>query len=390
MTNKIKILSIFGTRPEAIKMSSVIWELNKYQDRISNQICITAQHRELLDDVLTVFDVYPDYDLDIMEKDQTPEQVVSIILTRLKPIINIVKPDWLLVQGDTATAMAAALVGFYSNIKIGHIEAGLRTYDNTAPFPEEAHRRIISCLARIHFSPTDDAKANLLAEGISAENILVTGNTGIDTVLLVTKEEKEVSAIFSVENDQIVERIKKSLGRKKLILVTVHRRENHGKPMEDICRALEKIAEDNKKEVKIVFIVHPNPEVKKTANSLLGNISNIDLIPPLDYLSFIKLMKHTYMILTDSGGIQEEAPALGIPLLVLRNKTERYKSALNKTRNLVGTHPDLIINEINKIITEDTLYSKLAEPSFPYGDGKAARRIADYFLGKAPEPFIRK
>ena len=390
MTNKIKIFSIIGTRPEAIKMSSVIWELDRYKDRISNQICVTAQHRELLDDVLTLFDVCPDYDLNIMEKDQTPEQVVSLILTRLKPILLSVMPDWVLVQGDTTTAMAAALAVFYSKIKIGHIEAGLRTHDNEAPFPEEVHRRIISCLASYHFPPTDDAKANLLAEGISAEKILVTGNTGIDTLLLATKEETQLSAIFSLKNDQIVERIKKSLGRKKLILVTVHRRENHGKPMVDICYALRKIAEEKQQDIKIVFIIHPNPAVHETAYSILGNIPNIDLLPPLDYLSFIKLLKHTYLILTDSGGIQEEAPALGIPLLVLRNKTERCESALNETSILVGTQPDLIISEINKLITDDTLYSKLAAPSFPYGDGHAARRIADFFLGKAPKPFIMK
>ena len=383
MAKKIKILSIFGTRPEAIKMVPVLREFKKHPEKISSRVCVSGQHRELLDNVLTSFDIQPDYDLQIMERDQSPEEVVSLILTRLKPILRSEPPDWVLVQGDTATALAAALAALYFKIRVGHIEAGLRTHDQGAPFPEEAHRRMISCLASCHFSPTKDARDNLIAEGIHPDDILVTGNTGIDT-LLQTLRNPPASMVNSRQHDQIIEKMVASQGSRAIILVTVHRRENHGKPLGDICRALKKIAES---EVRILFIVHPNPAIRKPVYELLAGVPNLDLIPPLDYGSFTRLLGQADLILTDSGGIQEEAPALGKPLLILRNKTERYTSARIESNQLVGTKPDVIIREVEKWLADGARRARAVEPSFLYGDGQAGKRIADFFLGNSPEPF---
>lgn len=386
MSKKIKILSIFGTRPEAIKMYPVIQEMDKHPHKISNRVCVTGQHRELLDDVLRLFDIHPDYDLQIMERDQSLEDLVSLNLTGLKPILQSENPDWVLVQGDTATAMAASLAAFYSKIRVGHIEAGLRTDDYWAPFPEEAHRRMISCLSSCHFAPTKNARENLIAEGIPAENILVTGNTGIDALLKTIRAPRGQKK-YPKKTERTIADLIPPQGSKKIILVTVHRRENHGEPLKKICRALMKLAEGD---VRIVFIVHPNPSISKPVRSMLSETANIVLLEPMDYLSFTRLMDHAYVILTDSGGIQEEAPALGKPLLILREKTERYEAVSLGSGTLVGAQPGRIISEVNQLIRDEEYYSRAAVPTFPYGDGRAAKRIVDYFLGNSPEPFPGK
>ena len=383
MAKKIQILSVFGTRPEAIKMVPVLREFKKHPEKISSRVCVTGQHRGLLDDVLTSFNIQPDYDLQIMERDQSPEEVVSLSLARLRPILRSEFPDWVLVQGDTATTLAASLAAFYLKVKVGHIEAGLRTHDRWTPFPEEAHRRMISCLASCHFAPTNDARNHLIAEGIPAEDILVTGNTGIDT-LLQTLKKSPLSMVDSGQSHPSLENIISSQGSKKIILVTVHRHENHGKPLEDICRALKKVAEED---VRILFIVHPNPSIRKPVHQLLAGVPNLDLLPPLDYCSFTMLLGQADLILTDSGGIQEEAPALGKPLMILRSKTERYTSTRIESNQLVGTNPDVIIREVKKWLADEARQAQAVEPSFLYGDGQAGKRIAGYFLGNSPEPF---
>lgn len=383
MAKKIKILSIFGTRPEAIKMVPVLREFKNHPEKISSRVCVTGQHRELLDDVLRLFELQPDHDLQIMERDQRPGEVVSSTLARLRPILRSELPDWVLVQGDTATALAASLAAFYSRIKVGHIEAGLRTHDRWAPFPEEAHRRMISCLASCHFAPTNDARAHLVAEGLQAEDILVTGNTGIDT-LLQTLNNPPLSPVQPRHIDPTVENLMASQGSRPLILVTVHRHENHGKPLEDICRALKEIAQGD---VRIFFIVHPNPSIHRPVHELLADVPNLDLLPPLDYGTFTRLLAQVDLILTDSGGIQEEAPALGKPLLILRDKTERYTSARIESNQLVGTKPEVIIREAERWLADGARRAREIEPSFLYGDGQAGKRIADFFLGNSPEPF---
>jgi len=391
MPKKIKILSIFGTRPEAIKMAPVLKELDKYPDRIISQVCATAQHRDLLDQVLGLFEIQPDYDLGVMQSSQTPTEVASLTLSKLGPIIQNEEPDWVLVQGDTTTAMAASIAAFYAQVKVGHIEAGLRTQDRWNPFPEEINRKIIGAIANLHFTPTESAKHNLILEGIQGEDIFVTGNTGIDALLWVLNQQLSTPAMMSAIENRVKQGDLKGIDViKKMILVTAHRRENHGKPLEEICQALKEIARRYVDEVQIIYPVHLSPAINETVYRLLGSVPNIMLVPPVDYFLLVYLMKQTYLILTDSGGIQEEAPALGKPVLVLRNVTERMESFASGTNCLVGTDCERIIKEVTRLLEDAEYYKILSKSKYFYGDGHAAKRVVKILLGEEPSPFITK
>ena len=377
----MKILSIFGTRPEAIKMAPVIRELAKYPNRIASKVCVTAQHREMLDQVLDLFDITPDYDLDLMQKGQSPTQVASLVLAQLEPILQKEQPDWVLVQGDTTTVMAAAVAAFYARVKVGHIEAGLRTHDKWQPFPEEINRMIAGVTADLHFAPTESSKSNLLQEGVPEENILVTGNTVIDALHWVADQPFDLSSLSSPSfNFQPV--------NVKRILVTAHRRENLGEPLINICEALKEIAERYPDEVQIVYPVHLNPKVQEPVYKLLGDVPNIKLLPPLDYLPLVHLMKNSYFVLTDSGGIQEEAPGLGKPVLVLRDVTERPEAIKAGTVRLVGTNPKKIVSETIRLLEDEKHYCEMSQAINPYGDGHTAERIVDALLEKEVKPFV--
>jgi UDP-N-acetylglucosamine 2-epimerase (non-hydrolysing) len=374
----IKVLSIFGTRPEAIKMAPVIRELEKYTDKIISRVFVTAQHRQMLDQVLEIFNIVPDGDLDVMKKNQTPIQVAARVMNNLEKILQKENPDWVLVQGDTTTVAAAALTAFYSKIKVGHVEAGLRTFDKMQPFPEEINRRVAGVIADKHFAPTNTAKQNLLNEGISDNNILVSGNTVIDALNWVASQPFNIDNVIKIPKD------------KKLLLVTAHRRENFGKPLENICLALKDIANEFKDQVRIVYPVHMNPNVYKTVYSQLKDIPNIHLIKPLDYKSLVHLMKLSTIVLTDSGGIQEEAPGLGKPVLVLREVTERPEAVIAGTVKLVGTNRKRIVEETCLLFENHKEYKKMAQAVNPYGDGHAAKRIVRSLLGEHVLPFSAK
>jgi UDP-N-acetylglucosamine 2-epimerase (non-hydrolysing) len=375
METKLKIISVFGTRPEAIKMAPVIRELAKYPDRISNKVCVTAQHRQMLDQVLVLFDIHPDYDLDIMQESQTPTQVAASVLTRLEPVLQREKPDWVLIQGDTTTTMAASVAAYYARVKVGHVEAGLRTHDKWQPFPEEINRRIAGVVADLHFAPTERSQQNLIREGVPNENILVTGNPVIDALHWVVEQPFDYGTLDL------------NLQQARLILVTAHRRENFGKPLENICIALRKIAERYGDQVQIVYPVHLNPNVQEPVNRLLKGIDNITLLPPLDYLPLVWLMKQAYLVLTDSGGIQEEAPGLGKPVLVLREITERPEAVDAGTVKLVGTDRTSILNATIRLMEDASEYQKMATAINPYGDGHAANRIVKALLGEVIPAF---
>jgi UDP-N-acetylglucosamine 2-epimerase (non-hydrolysing) len=366
----MKILSVFGTRPEAIKMAPIIKELEKHSGQIQLRICVTAQHREMLDQILSLFDITPDYDLNIMRPNQTLDQMTATILTQLTPIIKIEQPDWLLVQGDTTTVMAASLAAFYLGVKVGHIEAGLRTRDKQHPFPEEINRRIASVVADLHFAPTAQAKDNLLREGIPAEQIVVTGNSVIDALLIVANKpyEPAVGPLAHIPWD------------KRLLLITAHRRENFGRPLQNICHALKEIALHYCHDIHLVYPVHLNPNIQAPVYLLLADIPNITLLPPLDYLPLVYLMKRAYLILTDSGGIQEEAPSLGKPVLVLRAKTERVEVVKMGAVKLVGTNQTRIVSETIRLLEDVEAYNQMAQVVNPYGDGQTAKRIVTHLL----------
>ena len=357
---------VFGTRPEAIKMAPVIKELQKHQQYFKTIICITAQHREMLDEVLELFAIKPDYDLNIMQDNQTPFDVTTKSLLKIKEVLETEKPDLVMVQGDTNTTFSASLASFYFRIPIAHIEAGLRTKDKYQPFPEEINRRLTSHLADFHFTPTRQAKENLIKEGIPKESVFLTGNTVVDSLFYILKEIKNKKDIdrFSFLNSN----------RNKLILVTAHRRENFGKPLKNICFALKKIVERNK-DVEIVYPVHPNPNVYNVAKAILRNIERIHLIEPLDYFSFVYLMSKSYLILTDSGGIQEEAPSLGKPILVMREKTERPEVINSGIAKLVGTQISSIVRTAENLLKDRKNYKKISKVVNPFGDGKASERI---------------
>jgi len=366
-----KIVFVFGTRPEAIKMVPVIKKF-MVSEIFSPLVVVTAQHREMLDQVLNIFAIRPDYDLDIMGDNQTLEDITILTLKKLSEIIKIENPRMILVQGDTTTTLVGALSGVYNKTAVGHIEAGLRTFDKFQPFPEEMNRKLTSTLADIHFAPTKSSYKNLLNEGIPKDKVFITGNTVIDTLLAVIQNKYT----FKKHIDKIINK-----KNKKLILVTAHRRESFGQPLIDILSALKSIV-TKFNNTQILFPVHPNPNIKKEVYNYLNNYPNIHLVDPMDYESFVHIMNASDIILTDSGGIQEEAPSLGKPVLVLRNKTERPEAVEAGTVKLIGTDFNKIVNETARLITDKDEYDKMARAINPYGDGKASERIynlvADY------------
>jgi UDP-N-acetylglucosamine 2-epimerase (non-hydrolysing) len=364
----MKILSVFGTRPEAVKMAPIV-KLLAQTAGVESRVCVTAQHRQMLDQVLSLFEIDPDYDLDLMRADQSLAQLSAAIFTDLDPVLEDFKPDWVLAQGDTTTVAITSLLAYYHRIKFGHVEAGLRTHDKWQPFPEEINRRIAGVTADLHFAPTAWARQNLLDEGIANEIIKVTGNTVIDALQFVSGQ-PEPAEITQLAADKLKTR--------KLILVTAHRRENFGQPMENICRALLELAE--REDVEIVYPVHLNPNVQEPVNKLLKNVERITLLPPLDYLPLVHLMKHAALILTDSGGIQEEAPAFGIPTLVLRDVTERPEGVEAGTLKLVGTETHFIVKEAKRLLDDQNAYAEMAKAANPYGDGHAAEKIIQAIL----------
>lgn len=365
-----KVLTVLGTRPEAIKLAPVIKELEKLPEIVS-RVCVTAQHQEMLDPFLNLFQINPDYDLDIMQPNQTLFDVTTKVLLGLKKVLDAERPHIILVQGDTTTAFAAALAAFYMKIKIGHVEAGLRTEDKYNPFPEEINRRLITHLADLHFAPTERAKANLLAEGVRNETIFVTGNTVVDALLMILEQTKGQDPLRDLPIDPA----------RKLILVTAHRRESFGIGLTNICQAVREIVE-SADDVEIVYPVHLNPNVRATVTHILSGVERIHLIEPLDYVSFVHLMRRAYLILTDSGGIQEEAPTLGKPVLVMRNRTERPEAIEAGTAKLVGTQKERIVRETLRLLTQPTEYARMANAKNPFGEGKAAKRIGAALLGQ--------
>lgn len=370
LTPSMKVLSIFGTRPEAIKMAPVIKTMVEHPDGLASRICVTAQHREMLDQVLDLFDIHPDFDLDVMRPGQSPMQVAVAVMKDLEPIIVEEQPDWVLVQGDTTTVMAASLTAFYCKVKVAHLEAGLRTFSRDHPFPEEINRRLAGVVADLHFAPTLRARQNLLLEGAPDERILVAGNTVIDALQLVAEVpyDPSVGPLADVRWDR------------RIILATSHRRENFGKPLENICRALLAVAEQHTDDVDIVFSVHPNPDVRHAVNELLGHQPNIKLLPPLDYLPFVYLLRRSTLVLTDSGGIQEEAPAFGKPVLVLREVTERPEAAAAGTVQIVGTSRRRIREATERLLQDPAEYRRMARTANPYGDGLASWRVTEALL----------
>lgn len=378
MSEKLKVLTILGTRPEAIKLAPVIKKLERHP-QVHSKVCVTAQHRELLDPFLRLFEIEPDWDLNLMQPDQTPSQVAARVLERLPLILEREQPDWVLLQGDTTTACAAALAAFYNGVKVAHVEAGLRSHAKEEPFPEELNRRVISQLAELHFAPTAQAKENLLREGIPPERVHVTGNTVIDALYLILKSPSSSGSSLSPEGLELLPR-----SGAKLILVTLHRRESFGEGLEGICLALRQLIEHNS-DIELVWPVHPNPHVQRPVHRLLGGLKRVHLIEPLGYPAFIRLMERAYLILTDSGGIQEEAPALGKPVLVLRNKTERPEVLKTGAAKLVGTSPPAIIRETERLLRDQEEYRKMAAAENPYGDGHAAERIAAVLLSQGSE-----
>ncbi len=372
-----KILSIFGTRPEAIKMAPVIKELERRPDDFKNIVCVTAQHREMLDQVLSAFKISPDYDLDIMKSGQDLFQISCAVLTGLRNVLQETRPDLVLVHGDTTTTMTAALASFYLRTKVGHVEAGLRTRDKFAPYPEEMNRRVAGAIADLHFAPTAGARQNLIEEAVDPKTIHVTGNTAVDALfaaLAIIEEDPRLQERFAAEFSYLSP-------DKKLILVTGHRRENFGEGFENICRALAQVAA-NQPEVQILYPVHLNPNVQGPVRKILGNLegANIFLIDPVEYLAFVYLMNRSYMIVTDSGGIQEEAPSLGKPVLVMREVTERPEGVKAGVVKIVGTQAVQIRSSIELLLSDQSEYKKMTSACNPYGDGKAAERIARIIL----------
>ena len=366
---KKKIITIFGTRPEAIKMAPLVKELEERED-IESKVCVTAQHREMLDQVLEYFDIKPDFDLNIMKSKQSLTGITNRVLEGLEEVFIKEKPDMILVHGDTTTTFAGALAAFYQQIKVGHVEAGLRTFDKYFPFPEEMNRKLTGSLADLHFAPTEGSKNNLLREGVNEKDIYITGNTVIDAMMHTVKEN------YTFENEELNNIDYKN---KKVIMITAHRRENWGEGIENICTALNKIVEENK-DVELVYLVHLNPIVKDVVHERLGGNDRIHLLSPLDTKETHNLMNKCFMVMTDSGGLQEEAPHLGKPVLVLRDVTERPEAVEYGTVKLVGTNVEKIINEANTLIRDKEAYEKMSKSVNPYGDGKASERIADAIL----------
>jgi UDP-N-acetylglucosamine 2-epimerase (non-hydrolysing) len=375
----LRVLSIFGTRPEAVKMAPVVQTL-AHTSGIESQVCVTAQHRQMLDQVLGLFNIVPDVDLNLMQPDQSLASLTAEIFTHLDPVLAQVKPNWILVQGDTTTVMASSLAAYYRRIRVGHVEAGLRTADKWQPFPEEINRRLASVVADLHFAPTEWARQNLLRENIPSRLIVVTGNPVIDALQSVVKvlPTAEVLNLFKrigIPYQPYPSSQGSVTGSPRLILVTAHRRENFGQPLEDICSALRVISNTYQDQVRIVYPVHLNPNVQEPVHRILDGVSNISLLDPLDYLPMVHLMRHATLVLTDSGGLQEEAPAFGVPVLVMRQVTERPEGVQAGTVRLVGTDHRVIVSHACKLLDDASEYAAMAQAINPYGDGHAAPRI---------------
>lgn len=363
----IKVMTIFGTRPEAIKMAPLVKELEK-REEIKSIVCVTAQHREMLDQVLDIFKIKPDYDLNIMKQGQTLSEITSRVLLGLEEVIQKERPNIILVHGDTTTTFAGALAAFYNNIDIGHVEAGLRTWNKYSPFPEEMNRQMVDRMTDMFFAPTEVSKNNLIKEDIDENKIYITGNTAIDAMK------------YTVNNDYKNE-LFDWLGDSKFILLTAHRRENLGEPMYNIFRAVKKIVEENK-DVKVIYPIHMNPKVRNIANEVIGDMDRIKIIEPLEVVDFHNFINRSYLILTDSGGIQEEAPSLGKPVLVLRDTTERPEGIEAGTLKLVGTNEDNIYRETNILLNNKEEYNKMSKAANPYGDGTTSKQIVDAIIDK--------
>jgi UDP-N-acetylglucosamine 2-epimerase (non-hydrolysing) len=372
----INVLTVFGTRPEAIKMAPVVRALEARADLLRNRVCVTGQHREILDQALDFFSVRPSFDLDLMTKGQSPADVAARVMERFSAVLRSERPDWVLVQGDTTTTMAAALAASYWGVNVAHIEAGLRTFDKTQPFPEEINRVLVSSVTNLHFAPTLAARANLLAEGHDSENILVTGNPGVDALfhtLATLNGGPKHDPLRGLPDDS------------RIVLVTAHRRENLGSPLESICEALLDIANRYRGRVQIVYPVHPNSKVYDAVHRVLGDVRGVNLLDPLDYRTLIHVLRRCEFVLTDSGGIQEEAPSLGKPVLVLRKVTERPEGVYAGNARLVGTDSGRIVEEARRLLDDERAYRKMACPIDLYGDGGASPRIASALVGEAVE-----
>lgn len=363
----IKVMTVFGTRPETIKMAPLVKELQS-RDEIETTVCVTAQHRQMLDQVLNAFQIVPDYDLDIMKQGQTLSDITTRVLQGLGNVIKEVKPDIILVHGDTTTTFAGALAAFYNQVSIGHVEAGLRTYNKYSPFPEEANRQFVGVISDMNFAPTEQSKENLLHEGKNPDTIVVTGNTAIDALQTTVRDDYEHEIIDWV-------------GDARMIMLTAHRRENLGEPMRNMFRAIKRIIEKYE-DIKVVYPVHLNPIVVQTAEEIFGDCDRVKLIKPLEVLDFHNLLNKSYLILTDSGGIQEEAPSLGKPVIVLRDTTERPEGIAAGTLKLAGTNEDVIYNLIDELLSDKNEYERMSKASNPYGDGQASKRIVDAIIKK--------
>ncbi|HSL28393.1 MAG TPA: UDP-N-acetylglucosamine 2-epimerase (non-hydrolyzing) [Anaerolineales bacterium] len=371
----MKVLSIFGTRPEAVKMAPIV-RLLQEAPGVEARVCVTAQHRQMLDQVLKLFDIKPEYDLDLMRGGQSLAQISASIFTHLDPVLAEFQPDWTLVVGDTTTVVTTSQLTYYHRVKLGHVEAGLRTHNKWHPFPEEINRRIATVIADLHFAPTDWSKRNLLREGVEEQNILVTGNPVIDALDFVVKQDEPA------EITDLIQRLE--IGgpeTKRLVLVTAHRRENFGQPLGNICHAIRQLA--SRGDVEIVYPVHLNPRVQEPVHRILKDLDHVTLLGPLDYLPMAHLMKHAQLILTDSGGLQEEAPSLGVPVLVLRETTERPEGVEAGTLKVVGTETRDILREAEHLLSDPVAHARMARAANPYGDGRAAERIVSALLATA-------
>ncbi len=374
---KRKVAIVFGTRPEAIKMAPIVKTLEKDRARIQPVVVVTAQHRHMLDQILHIFRIKADHDLNVMSNNQTLADIVSVSVTRISHVFAQEKPDLVLVQGDTTTSFIAALAAYFHKIPIGHVEAGLRTYNKYEPFPEEMNRRLAGVLTDLHFAPTKTSYNHLVREGVDKKNIFITGNTVIDALLMTVKKKFDLRKI---RDAHLAEKLSKvDFKRRRIILVTAHRRESFGKPFLSICGSIKEIVEKNK-DVEVIYPVHLNPNVQEPVNKILGGLDRVHLIPPLDYEVFTQLMKRSYLILTDSGGVQEEAPSLGKPVLVMRNVTERPEAVKAGTVRLVGTDKRVILREVQRLLDSKKAYRAMSRSHNPYGDGKSAARIHKIIL----------
>ncbi len=374
----IKVLVVFGTRPEAIKLAPVLSELGRRSKdgAVRYSVCVTGQHRQMLDQVLDIFGIQPDYDLELMTESQSLAQVAAAVLTGMEPVLDVEQPDWIVVQGDTTTVAAASLAAYYSRSRVAHVEAGLRTHDKWQPFPEEMNRKVADAIADLYFPPTESAKRNLLREGAPEDAVVITGNTAIDALqrIVSTPRPHGVSELIAAGGDD------------KLILITAHRRESFGQPLENICAAIRELA-SIRPGVRIILPVHMNPNIRQPVSRMLSGLDRVRLIDPLDYVSMVHLMNASYLVLTDSGGVQEEAPALGKPVLVMREVTERPEGIAAGVAKLVGTDTRRIVSETQTLLEDECEYAKMNRAVNPYGDGYASRRIVRALLGEPTDEF---